>query len=437
MKVGVVGTGHVGLVTCATLASVGHDVVGHDSDDEKIAQLESGAMPFFEPGLEELVKEQVASGRLRFTTQMAETAADADVVFLCVGTPPRASGDANLVAVEASAREVARHATGRLLVVEKSTVPAGTFARLRAILRRERKDIELDVASNPEFLREGKAIEDMMQPERILVGADSDWAFEIMRKVYEPITSQGYTMIETDIATAEISKHASNAFLAMKISFANALARVCELAGADVVKVTEAMGLDHRIGKDFLGAGLGYGGSCFPKDLRAFDRLSASLGYEFPMLREIARINLEAVQVAAKKVEDALWNLEGKRVVLLGLAFKPGTDDVRFSPALELGKILHDKGAVVIGYDPEANANAKSEMPELEVVEDLFEAVTGANCVVVCTEWPEIVNVDLARLNEAMAEPIVVDGRNAFDPKAMAAAGFTYFPTGRPPVIPS
>jgi UDPglucose 6-dehydrogenase len=437
MKIGVIGTGHVGLVTCATLAHLGHEVVGVDTDAEKITQLDAGIMPFFEPGLAEILATTTGAGRLRFSTETVDAAADADVVFICVGTPPKASGEANLAAVEKAVSDVARHATKRTVIVEKSTVPAGTAGRLRRTIERERTDLALDVASNPEFLREGKGVEDSLAPTRILVGAESDHAFETMRAVYQPLLDEGCRLIETDIATAELSKHACNAFLAMKISYANAIARMCELAGADVTDVVEVMGSDPRIGKDFLGVGLGYGGYCFPKDLQAFERLAASLGYDFPLLNEIARINEEAVGAAIKKVEDTLWNLDDKRVALLGLAFKPGTDDTRLAPALGIARALLERGATVVGYDPQAGANAKSDVPQLEIAEDPYAAVAGAHCAVVCTEWPDISTLDLARIRDAMAYPVIVDGRNVFDPKEMAVLGFTYLPTGRPPVVPS
>ena len=437
MRIAVIGTGHVGLVTCATLASFGHDVVGVDTDAEKIARLDEGVSPFYEPGLQELLDSTIASGHLHFTTDTAVGVADADVVFICVGTPPKATGEANLAAVEKAASDAARHATKRMVIVEKSTVPAGTAGRLRRTIERERKDLTIDVASNPEFLREGKGVEDSLAPTRILVGAESDHAFATLRAVYQRLIDKGCRLIETDIATAELSKHACNAFLAMKISYANAIARMCELAGADVTDVVEVMGSDPRIGKDFLGVGLGYGGYCFPKDLQAFERLAASLGYDFPLLNEIARINEEAVGAAVKKIEETLWNLDGKRVALLGLAFKPGTDDTRLAPALGVARALLARGADVIGYDPQAGANAKSDVPELEIAEDPYDAITGAHCVVVCTEWPDIGVLDLARIHDAMAYPVIVDGRNVFDPKEMAALGFTYIPTGRPPVVPS
>ena len=437
MRIAVIGTGHVGLVTCGTLASFGHDVVGVDNDAEKIARLQEGVTPFFEPGLQELLDTTTAAGKLHFTTDIAAGVAEADVVFICVGTPPKASGEANLAAVEKAASDAARHATKRMVIVEKSTVPAGTAGRLRRTIERERKDLAIDVASNPEFLREGKGVEDSLAPTRILVGAESDHAFETMRAVYQPLLDKGCRLIETDIATAELSKHACNAFLAMKISYANAIARMCELAGADVTDVVEVMGSDPRIGKDFLGVGLGYGGYCFPKDLQAFERLAASLGYDFPLLNEIARINEEAVGAAVKKVEDTLWNLDGKRVALLGLAFKPGTDDTRLAPALGVARALLERGADVVGYDPQAGANAKTDVPELEIAEDPYAAVAGAHCLVVCTEWPDIGALDLARIHDAMAYPVIVDGRNVFDPRTMVALGFTYIPTGRPPVVPT
>jgi UDPglucose 6-dehydrogenase len=290
----------------------------------------------------------------------------------------------------------------------------------------------VDVVSNPEFLREGRAIEDSLNPDRILVGAESDEAFQLMRRLYRPLIDKGCVYIETDVRTAELAKHASNAFLALKISFANALARVCERAGADVVSVADIMGSDPRIGRSFLDAGLGYGGYCFPKDIQAFERLAAQLGYDFALLREISRINDEAIDAVVEKITDGLWNLDDKRIALLGLAFKPGTDDVRFAPPLVLARRLLQEGAQVVGYDPKAGGNAKDDLPALEVATDSYEAATGAHCVVVCTEWPEFRTLDLDKLASVMAYPLVVDGRNMFSPAAMSRAGLWYFPTGRP-----
>ncbi|MDH5225582.1 MAG: UDP-glucose/GDP-mannose dehydrogenase family protein, partial [Actinomycetota bacterium] len=350
MRVGVIGTGHVGLITCASFAAVGHDVVGTDADRAKIDALMAGDMPFHEPGVAESIREGVAAGRLTFAHETADAVRDADVVFVCVGTPPRATGEANLVAVEQAVRESMNHAAPGLVIAEKSTVPAGTADRLVRAVALQRPDLasSVEVVSNPEFLREGHALQDAMHPERILVGAASESAFAVMRRLYEPFTAAGSRLIETDIRTAELAKHACNAFLALKISYANALARLCERADADVVAVTEVMGADSRIGPAFLNAGLGYGGYCFPKDLVAFDHLATSVGYDFAMLREVERVNDEAVDATVDKIRDALWNLDDKRVALLGLAFKPGTDDVRIAPALVLAERLRALGATVV-----------------------------------------------------------------------------------------
>jgi UDPglucose 6-dehydrogenase len=416
------------------MAALGHEVVGTDSDGEKIVALKDGIVPFFEPGLKQLLDESMKQGRLSFSESYAPTVRDAEVVFVCVGTPPRQTGEANLVAVERAAREVARNITRPTVIVEKSTVPAGTAERLRRALLFERANTadRLEVVSNPEFLREGRAIEDSLNPDRILVGAESNTAFEIMRRVYKPLIDGGCLLIETDIKTAELAKHASNAFLALKISYANALARLCERAGTDVVAVAKVMGSDARIGKEFLKAGLGYGGYCFPKDLVAFDRLSSRLGYEFALLREVARINEEAVEATADKIRDALWNLEDKKIALLGLAFKPLTDDVRLSPALSLARILIREGAQVVGYDPLAAANAKEEIPELEIATGAYEAVRDAHCTVLCTECEDFRELDLSKMKELMAYPVVIDGRNFFNPDELVEAGFAYYPTGRP-----
>jgi len=432
MRVGVFGTGHVGLVSAACLASLGHRVVGTDQDESKIANLKQGSPPFYEPDLHDLLMEGIRSERLSFSTDPAEAIAGATVVLISVGTPPRVTGEANLVAVERAAGIVARHATGKSLVVENSTVPTGTAGRLRAKLAREaRAGADLEVASNPEFLREGHAVADFLAPDRILVGADSDWAFGTMRELYAPLVDRGTPLIETDIPTAELAKHACNAFLALKISFVNALARVCELAGADVVDVTDVMGADPRIGPGYVRAGLGYGGSCFPKDLKAFQRLTTQLGYDFPLLEEIARINDEALGAAFDKVKDLLWNLEDKTVALLGLSFRPNTDDARFAPAVGLARLLLDEGAKVVGYDPKARSTAKAMLPEITVVDDPYAAVAGAHCVVLCTEWDEFESLDLDRVRDAMVYPIFVDGRNVFAPERMNSLGFNYHALGR------
>jgi UDPglucose 6-dehydrogenase len=429
------GTGHVGLVTCVAFSTIGHDVVGTDIDEEKIALLRHGVSPFHEPGLEEALVRESDAERLSFTVDPAEALRDAEIVFICVGTPARADGEANLLAMERAAGEIARHGSDGVVVVEKSTVPAGTADRVRLTLLREGNGNRFHVASNPEFLREGTALQDALEPDRIVIGVESDPGLDVLRRLYEPLIRDGARLIVTDIRTAELAKHASNAFLALKISFINALARVCESAEADVTAVADVMGADPRIGRAFLNAGLGYGGYCFPKDVSALERLAARLGYQFPLLKEVERLNAEAVESAAQKVEEALWNLEGKRIALLGLAFKPDTDDVRFSPALALARRLLDAGADVVGYDPWASPNAKQELPELKVANDPYEAAERAHCLVLATDWEEFRGLDLAALKRAMVYPVVVDGRNLFDSSEMARAGFWYYPLGRPSVL--
>jgi UDPglucose 6-dehydrogenase len=435
-----VGTGHVGLVACVSFAELGHQVVGVDADPSKIETLQRGDAPFYEPGLPELLQKNIRNGSLSFSSDTSDAVAAAEAVFICVGTPAKASGEADLVAVERSARDVAHHldrsSRNAVVLVQKSTVPAGTAVQVSRALRLENPRVSgrVEVVSNPEFLREGRALEDSLHPDRILVGAGSPRAFEIMRRLYQPLIDRGCPYVETDVTTAEIAKHACNAFLALKISYANAIARLCESAGADVVRVAQIMGADPRIGESFLNAGLGFGGYCFPKDIQAFERLAAGLGYDFALLREVARLNREALEATFDKIREGLWNLENKRVALLGLSFKPGTDDVRFAPALALARELLAEGAHVVGYDPHANARAKEEVPDLTVTEDPYQAVSGAHCLVLCTEWPEFAGLDLHHLRRVMAFPLVVDGRNLFDPANMSAAGFMYFPTGRPSV---
>lgn len=432
MRVGVIGVGHVGLVTGAALAELGHEVVAMDLDVAKIELLRSGKTPFYEPELDELIARQTATGRLLFRSEPAEAVGDAEVLFICVGRPTTAAGDASLTAVEAVGRDVAKHATPGLVIAEKSTVPPGTADRLRLTIARERPGLAFSVVANPEFLREGHAVQDTLRPDRIVVGSDDPGGFEAMRELYGPLVGLGIPLIETDARTAELSKLASNAFLATKISFANALGRVAELTGADVVRITEVMGADMRIGPAFLRAGLGFGGYCLPKDTQTLERIAERAGYDFGLLRAVMLVNEDAVAAVAAKVEEAVWNLEGKRIALLGLAFKSGTDDVRSSPALILARRFADEGAVVIGHDPMAAAEARAAIPELEVADDPYEAITGAHCVVICTEWPEYRELDLDRVCELAAYPIVVDGRNVLDPDRAELAGLTYLPVGRP-----
>lgn len=434
MKIAVLGAGgHVGLATAVTIAKFGHEVVGQEIDERKVALLEKGVEPFYEPGQEELLREGLSTGKLKFTLDPAEAIPDADVAFLCVWTNVNPDGSANMLHVEQAATAVGEFATRETVVVSKSTVPVQTAEKIRTVLRRTSQN-KFHIVSNPEFLREGHAIEDSLRPDRILVGADTEFGHEVMRTIYAPLIEKGIPYFATDVRTAEIAKHASNAFLALKISFANALARICEAASADVVTVADIMGADPRIGRAFLDAGLGYGGYCFPKDIPAFKAQAAQLGYDFSLLDEVVRINESAVRSTFEKVKEAVWNLDDKKIVLFGLAFKAGTDDVREAPALKLARLLIEAGARVVGHDPKANAPAKHELPDLETADDPYTAADGGNCIVICTEWKEFAELDLPRLKGILTHPIIVDARNLLDPKAMAAEGFTYIPTGRPPI---
>ena len=431
MKLAVIGTGHVGLITGVALASLGHDVVGMDVSEDKVTMLSRGDTPFHEPDLPQLLSQGLASGHLSFTTSVAEAVDGAQAVFICVGRPPVGQGDRSLTAVEDAAREVARSASDGVVLVVKSTVPPGTTGRIAKVVAQERPELSCSAVSSPEFLREGHAVQDTLDPDRLVVGADDVHGAQVMNEVYAPLLDRGVMLFRTDPRTAELSKLASNAFLATKVSFANALARVAELADADVDGVTAIMGADPRIGPAFLGAGMGYGGYCLPKDVVTLEKVADRLGYDFGILRETARINEEAVDAVVRKVEEAVWNLEGKTIALLGLAFKQGTDDVRGAPALALARRLLDEGATVTGFDPMAGEAAGRELPVLHVAPDAYAAAEGAHCVVVCTEWPEFLNLDPERLKAVMAQPAIVDGRNLLDTSAFSTAGFHVWPTGR------
>jgi UDPglucose 6-dehydrogenase len=429
MRIAVIGTGHVGVITATGLASIGHEVVGMDLAAERVRMLERGAVPFHEPDLERLLHEGLQAGRLRFTAAVDDAVPGADVVFICAGRPSDGTGDRSLAAVEDAARAIARHADPQTVLVVKSTVPPGTTGRIAHVARLERPALDLIAVSNPEFLREGRAIEDTLRPDRIVVGSDDPRGHTIMREVYGPLLATT-RLIETDPRTAELAKLSSNAFLATKISFANALARIAELADADVDGVTEIMGADPRIGPAFLQAGMGYGGYCLPKDVTTLQRVAGRLGYDFGLLREAARVNEEALAAVVEQIEDVVWNLEGKVVTLFGLAFKPGTDDVRGAPAVALGEALHHAGVRVRGSDPKAAEVAARSMPWLEVDEDPYRAAEGAHCVVVCTEWPEYGRLDLESLRRVMVQPAIVDARNALVPADVEAAGFLYLGVG-------
>ena len=436
MRVTVIGAGHVGLVTAACLAHVGHDVMVDDDDAGKLDLIREGRSWFHEPGLQELLGEVVGAGRLRIADDKAEAVGHGTVIFICVGTPSRDDGSPNLAFVEVVAREVARSLPpGQFrLVCEKSTVPVQTGERVAQVIAREaRPEADWEVASNPEFLREGSAVVDTLDPDRVVVGTTSERGLAALRELYAPILERsGAPFLATDRATAELIKHASNAFLATKISFINSVARVCERSGADVELVARGMGLDPRIGVHFLKAGAGYGGSCFPKDVAAFAHRSRELGVDFGILNEVAKINHEARRAVVDKVRDALWHLDGKRVGMLGLSFKPDTDDLREAPAIDVARDLLADGAQVVAYDPVAGLQAARHVPGLELADKAVEVADGAHALVVMTEWAEFRKLEPANLRARMAYPILVDARNALDAEAFLAAGFTVAGMGRP-----
>ena len=440
MRVTVIGAGHVGLVTAACLAHIGHDVVADDDDAAKLELLRQGEPWFHEPGLPELLAETIAAGRLRFTSDKAEAVRHGQVIFISVGTPSRADGSPNLEFVEVVAREVARNLPiGELrLICEKSTVPVQTGDRVAQVLAREApRGADYEVASNPEFLREGAAVADTLRPDRIVIGTESERGADVLRELYRPILDRtGCELLATDRATAELIKHASNAFLATKISFINSVAAICERSGADVELVARGMGLDPRIGPQFLRAGAGYGGSCFPKDVAAFAHRSAELGVEFGILRETAKVNAEARRRVLDKTRDALWHLTGKRIGVLGLAFKPETDDLRDAPAIDVVDGLIAEGAEVVAYDPVAGELALKQLPEMKLAYEPLDVAEGAHALVIMTEWEEFTRIPPHELRSRMAYPIVVDARNCLDAAAYAAAGFTVIGTGRPVLHP-
>jgi UDPglucose 6-dehydrogenase len=431
-SIAVIGTGYVGMVTGAMLAEIGHDVTCIDNDARKIAAIQQGRLPIYEPGLDELVERLRATGRLHFTSDIVEPVRRADVVFICVGTPAMPSGKADLSYIEQVSRAIAANLVGYTVIVEKSTVPVHTGLKVKRTIERAAAGRDFDVASNPEFLAEGRAVHDALNPNRIVIGVDSQRARAVLEVTYAPLAARS-RLIVTTIESAEIIKHASNSFLALKISYINAVARVCELAGADIVEVATGMGLDERIGPQFLRAGIGYGGSCFPKDVDAFYDIATELGYEFSLLKEAQRINAEQRSWFIRKIEQALWVVKGKRVALLGLSFKPDTDDLREAPALDVASWLVAHGAEVVAHDPVAIDKAR-EHPSLRgvtFVSDPYLAVADADALVLLTEWRDYRDLEMARLRQAMRQPILLDARNHFDPAAMRALGFEYHGVGR------
>ncbi len=454
MRIVVVGSGYVGLVAGACFADLGHEVVVVDNDREKIAGLQRGIIPIHEQFLPELVSKYRGMG-LAFSEDLHEAVQASQAIFVAVGTPPTHEGDADLSYVESVAREVAAAINGYKVVVEKSTVPVYTSDWVRTImLRNGASPDSFDIASNPEFLREGTAVTDFLYPDRIVLGADHERAASVLRAIYEPLTSGAYyeridaiprparacippPLIVTTAKSAELIKHASNAFLAMKISFINAVASICESVGADVQQVAAGIGSDARIGTRFLNPGIGYGGSCFPKDLAAFRSVARECGYDFRLLDEVVRINEEQRQRFLRKVRSALWTLKGKRLAVLGLAFKGGTDDIRESPALLLVEKLLQEGSTVSVYDPAAMQRARPVLPAtVQFASDAYAAASGADALLILTEWEEFAALDLDRIRRSLKYPIIIDGRNLYQPELMAAHGFTYYSIGRQALAP-
>ena len=449
----VVGSGYVGLVAAACFAEIGHRVLCVDNDESKVNQLNQGVVPIHEEFLPELLGKHRASGMVQFTTDLSHATQASQVIFIAVGTPQSEAGNADLSYVDAVASEIARSVHSYKVIVEKSTVPVYTNDWIRRTIERNGISRELfDVASNPEFLREGTAVQDFLHPDRIVLGADSEAAHRLLAAIYEPLTAGGYyerpdavpghcsldklpAILQTSTKAAEIIKHASNAFLAMKISFINVVANLCEAVDADVEQVAQGMGLDKRIGKRFLSAGIGYGGSCFPKDVAAFRYVAQQLGIDFGLLEEVEKINELQKERFFQKIRSALWTLRGKRLGVLGLSFKGGTDDIRESPALEIIQMLLDAGSTICAYDPAATERAKAEMPpstSMQYVDDPYAAADNADALLILTDWAEFSRLDLKKLHYTLRYPIVIDGRNMFEPHVMQEHGFTYLSVGRP-----
>jgi UDPglucose 6-dehydrogenase len=429
MDICIVGSGHIGLVTGACLAELGNTVSCIDDDLEKIEALKTGNIPFYEPGLEEIVHRNVQRERLSFTSSIAEGVKATEIVFICVGTPQRPDSSANLSFVETATKDIAEVMNGYKVIVDKSTVPVKTGAWVKKTIKMTyREKHGFDLISNPEFLREGKAVYDFMHPNRIVIGAESERAAKIMLELYKPLNAP---TIVTNIETAELIKHASNAFLALKVSYINAIANICEATGADVIKVAEGMGLDKRIGRDFLDAGIGYGGYCLPKDVAAFIKIAEELGYDFDLLKAVARINEDQCRQVIKRAKDLLWNLGSKTIGLLGLAFKPNTDDIREAPSISIIRALQQEGVKIKAYDPQAMANVRQFFPNIKLCQNPYEMAQGCDAIILVTEWDEFKILDWLKIKALMNQPVIIDGRNFYSPTEMQELGFIYRGIGR------
>ncbi len=426
----VVGAGHVGLVVSACLAELGNKLVCVDDDISKVDGLRKGALPFYEPGLEELVNRNMERGNLSFAASVEEGTESSDIVFLAVGTPQKPNGESDLSRVEDVCTRIARAMDRYKLIVEKSTVPVNTGRWIARTIRVNiPRDIECDVASNPEFLREGSAIQDFTKPDRIVIGVENKRAADAMTELYEPLNAP---ILVTSVETAELIKHACNSFLALKISYINAVANICERVGADVMEVADGIGYDRRIQRDCLNAGAGYGGYCLPKDVSAFVRIAEEAGYDFELLKVVQEINQSQRQEIVRKAENALRNLKDKTIGVLGLSFKPNTDDIREAPSIDIIGRLQQEGARIRAYDPQAMCNASKVLCGVQLCHDPYEAARDSDALVLITEWEEFRTLDLSRIKRLLRQPVVIDGRNVFDPARMKGLGFSYTGVGRP-----
>src|SRR6202047_871509 len=437
MDLSIIGSGYVGLVTGACFADVGHNVVCVDNDAAKVEALQAGKIPIYEPGLEEVIHRNVSAHRLRFTGSTKDGVDNSQIVFIAVPTPQQPDGSVDLSFIEKVARDIADVLSSYRVIVDKSTVPVKTGEKVAETIKRYNKHgAKFDVVSNPEFLREGCAVADLMQPDRIVIGAQSEHAIDLMKKVYEPFMAP---ILVADINSAELIKHAANSFLALKISYVNALSAICEASGADIEKVADGIGMDRRIGRDFLNAGIGYGGSCFPKDIAAFVTICEQLGLPFNLLKEVQRINTAQKERFLKAIRETLWVLREKKIAVWGLTFKPDTDDIRSSVAIDLVAALLREGAHVVAYDPKGMEKAREgkTIVDAKFAASAVEATEGAEALIITTEWSDFANVDLAIVKERMTTPIVFDGRNLFNSETMRKLGFRYHSIGRTSVTPN
>lgn len=439
MNLAIIGTGYVGLTTGTCFAEVGHNVICVDNNAAKVEALLQGRVPIYEPDLEDLIVSNVSAGRLEFTTDLAFAVEKSDIIFIAVPTPPNEDGSVDLSYIESVSHEIAdvlRPEYGYRIIVDKSTVPVSTGSKVAQVIERyAHSGVDVDVVSNPEFLREGSAVRDLMNPDRVVIGADSQRAMDMMKRVYQPFNAP---IVEVDLHSAELIKHAANSFLALKISYINAVSAVCEKAGADVELVAQGIGMDKRISRNFLNAGLGYGGSCFPKDVKGFINISEQLGAPLELLKEVERINAAQLERFMERIREKLWVLRRKRIAVWGLAFKQNTDDIRESVAVKLIKKLCDEGAVVSAYDPKARENAERELAGLPIrfCDDMYECTRDAEVLIVATEWKQFATANLMKVRELMQLPIIFDGRNLLHGENAVHAGFEYHSVGRKSLYP-